>query len=157
MKSNWIKLIVAIVVCELAGAIGSIFTVSSVNSWYRTLTKPALNPPAWVFGPVWTSLYALMGIAAFIVWRKGLENKKVRKGLMIFGVQLILNAIWSIIFFGMHNPGLALVDIILLWVFVLWTIVAFYKISRTSVYFLVPYIMWISFAMYLNYAIWALN
>jgi|SRR3989344_8782556 len=152
-----LKLISAIIICELAGIIGSIFTFSAIPTWYATLTKPALNPPSWIFGPVWTTLYALMGIAAFLVWKKGWNRKDVRKALSVFSLQLILNASWSIVFFGLHSPGWALVNIILMWLAIVWTMILFYKISKPAMWLLVPYILWVSFASYLNYAIWVLN
>ncbi len=155
--NNFFKLVIAIVVSELAGIIGSVFTISAIPTWYDGLVKPALNPPSWVFGPVWTALYALMGIAAFLIWRMGWERKEVKTALGVFGLQLSLNAIWSIIFFGLHSPGWALVNIILLWLAILGTIIVFYKISRPAAYLLVPYILWVSFASYLNYSIWVLN
>jgi tryptophan-rich sensory protein len=155
--NNFFKLVIAIVVAELAGVIGSVFTVSAIPNWYAGLVKPALNPPAWVFGPAWTTLYALMGIAAFLIWRMGWKRKEVKAALGVFGIQLFLNAVWSIIFFGLQNPGWALVNIILLWFAIVWTMVAFYKISKPAAYLLIPYILWVSFAMYLNYSIWALN
>lgn len=156
------KLIIAIVVSELAGIVGSAFTAPSVSGWYTTLVKPALNPPAWVFGPVWTTLFALMGIAAFLVWSsyaKATEDKKkrIKVALALFGIQLILNTLWSVIFFGLHSPGGALVEIVFLWLAILATIIVFVKISRTAAWLLVPYVLWVSFAGYLNYAIWALN
>jgi benzodiazapine receptor len=155
--NNTFKLIIAVVVSELAGIIGSIFTISVIPNWYAGLVEPALNPPAWVFGPVWTTLYALMGIAAFLVWKAGWERKEVRMALKVFGLQLFLNAIWSIIFFGLHNPGWALVDIVALWLSIIWTIAVFYKISKPAAYLFLPYILWVSFALYLNYSIWILN
>lgn len=155
--NNPFKLVIVIAVSELAGIIGSVFTVSAIPNWYSTLIKPALNPPSWVFGPVWTMLYALMGIAAFLVWKNGWERKDVKMALGVFGIQLFLNAIWSIIFFGLQSPGWALVDIVLLWLAIVWTMVVFYKISKSAAWLLVPYILWVSFAAYLNYAIWALN
>ncbi len=158
MKINdTFKLIIAIIVSELAGIIGSAFTMPSIAGWYAGLVKPALNPPAWVFGPVWTTLFALMGIAAFLVWRKGLDRKDVKVALGIFIGQLVLNTLWSIIFFGLHNPGGAFVEIIFLWLAILATIIAFVKISRPAVWLLVPYIIWVSFAGYLNYSIWQVN
>ena len=151
------KLVLAIGVSELAGIIGSVFTVSSIQSWYTTLTKPALNPPSWVFGPVWTTLYALMGIAAYLIWKQGWRKREVKIALGVFGVQLFLNAMWSIMFFGQQNPGLALINIVLLWLTIIWTMVVFSNISKPAMYLLVPYILWVSFATYLNYAIWILN
>ena len=155
--NNFFKLIIAIGVSELAGIIGSVFTNSAIPNWYAGLVKPALNPPAWVFGPAWTTLYALMGIAAFLIWRMGWERKEVKMALGVFGIQLSLNSVWSIIFFGLQNPGWALVDIVFLWLAIVWTMVVFYKISRPAAYLLVPYLLWVSFASYLNYSIWVLN
>ncbi len=162
--NNFFKLVIAIVVAELAGVIGSVFTISVIPTWYVGLVKPALNPPSWVFGPVWTALYFLMGISLFLVWKQHsniLENVRMLRmwkiGITAFFVQLFLNAIWSIIFFGLQNPGWALVDIVFLWLAIVWTMVVFYKISRPAAYLLVPYLLWVSFASYLNYSIWMLN
>ena len=158
MKINdGFKLIIAITISELAGIIGSVFTMPSVTGWYADIIKSSLNPPAWVFGPVWTTLFVLMGIAAFLVWKKGLERGDVKIALGIFIGQLVLNTLWSIIFFGLHSPGGALFEIIFLWLAILATMISFSKISRTAVILLVPYILWVSFAGYLNYAIWTLN
>ena len=155
--SNFLKLIIAIVFCELAGIIGSVFTTPSIEGWYAGIIKPSLNPPAWVFGPVWTTLFALMGIAAFLIWKKGLDHRDVRIALGIFIVQLVLNTFWSIIFFGLHSLGGAFIEIIFLWLAILATIIVFAKISKPAAWLLVPYILWVSFAAYLNYAIWTLN
>ncbi len=155
--NNTIKFIIAIVVSELAGIIGSVFTSSSIPTWYATLTRPALNPPSWVFGPVWTTLFAFMGIAAFLVWKKGLKRKDVKIALGIFLGQLVLNTFWSIIFFGLHSPGGAFIEIIFLWLAILATIIAFVKISKPAAWLLIPYILWVSFASYLNFMIWILN
>jgi tryptophan-rich sensory protein len=152
-----ISLIVAIITCQAAGIVGSIFTASKIPTWYKGLIKPALNPPSWVFGPVWTTLYLLMGIALYIIWKKGLNTEGVKFALTIFAVQLILNALWSIVFFNMENLGLALINIVLMWISILWTIVLFYRLSPTAGLLLIPYILWVSFASYLNYAIWTLN
>jgi tryptophan-rich sensory protein len=156
-SSDWFKFVIAVVACELAGAIGSIFSISAIPTWYATLAKPALNPPGWIFGPVWTTLYLLMGVAAFLVWRKGWERKDIKIVLSIFGGQLVLNALWSIIFFGLHSPAWAFVDIIAMWIVIVATIATFAKISRSAAWLLAPYILWVSFALYLNYAIWRLN
>ena len=152
-----LKLITAIVVCELAGGIGSLFTISTIPTWYATLTKPALNPPAWIFGPVWTTLYLLMGIAAFLVWNKGWHRADVKKALGVFLLQLVLNAAWSIIFFGLHSPFWAFVDLVAMWLVIVWTMTLFYKISKPAMWLLLPYILWVSFAGYLNFSIWILN
>lgn len=154
---NTLKLITTIFVSELAGVIGSIFTFSAIPNWYVTLNKPTINPPSWIFGPVWTTLYALMGIAAFLIWKKGWERVDVRKALAVFGLQLILNALWSIIFFGLQNPAWAFVNLVAMWLAIVWTMVLFYKISKLAMWLLLPYILWVSFAGYLNYSIWMLN
>lgn len=151
------KLLIAILVSESAGMIGSIFSISSIPTWYATLAKPSLNPPAWVFGPVWTSLYALMGIAAYLVWKKGLQHREVKTALGLFLVQLALNALWSIIFFGLQNPGAAFIEILFLWIAILSTIIMFSKTSKSAALLLLPYILWVSFAIYLNYMIYVLN
>lgn len=160
--NNTFKLIIAIAVSELAGIIGSVFTTPFIAGWYAGIVKPAINPPAWVFGPVWTTLYALMGIAAFLVWSsyaKATEDKKkgIRIALALFGIQLVGNTLWSIIFFSLHSPGGALVEIVFLWLAILATIIAFSKISKPAAWLLVPYLFWVSFAGYLNYSIWVLN
>lgn len=151
------KLIIAVLIVELAGVISSFFSTSSISNWYPTLVKPALNPPNWVFTPVWTTLYALMGVAAFLIWRHGLRQRRTRVALTIFSAQLILNVIWFIIFFGFQNPFLAFIEIIVLWLAIVWTIFSFYKISRLAACLLMPYILWVSFVAYLNYSIWLLN
>ncbi len=151
------KLAAAIAISEFAGIIGSAFTVPAIPAWYATLNKPALNPPSWIFGPVWTTLYALMGIAAFLVWRKGWDRSDVRRALSAFGIQLILNALWSITFFGLHSPAWAFINIVVLWLAIVWTMILFYKISTPAMWLLVPYILWVSFAAYLNISIWMLN
>lgn len=155
--NNTFKLVIAVVVSELAGIIGSVFTTPSITGWYAGIIKPTIIPPAWLFGPVWTTLFALMGIAAFLVWKKGSKRMDVRIALIIFAGQLILNTLWSIIFFGLHNPGGALVEIVFLWLAILITIIAFAKISKPAAWLLVPYILWVSFASYLNFLIWILN
>ncbi len=156
--NNTFRFVIAIAVFEAAGIIGAVFTTPAIQSgWYLELVKPALNPPAWVFGPVWTTLFALMGIAAFLVWKKGSDRKDVKIALGIFLGQLVLNTLWSIIFFGLHSPGGALIEIILLWLAILATIIAFAKISKPAALLLMPYILWVSFAGYLNFSIWTLN
>lgn len=147
---NFFKLLGAIILCQLAGIIGTVFTMDAIPTWYAGLIKPVLNPPSWVFGPVWTILYTLMGISLYLVWQK-----KGKTG--IFFVQLVLNALWSIVFFGLKDISLALVVICMMWISIVSTIVVFYKISRPAAYLLLPYIAWVSFALYLNLAIWRLN
>lgn len=154
---NTFKLIVAVLVSELAGIIGSVFTTPSIAGWYAGIVKPALNPPTWVFGPVWTTLFALMGISAFLIWKKGLERRDVKIALSIFIGQLILNTLWSIIFFGLHSPAGAFIELIVLWLAILATIIVFARILKPSAWLLLPYILWVTFAGYLNFMIWMLN
>jgi|SRR3989344_5693930 len=154
---HFLKLIFAILVCQLAGVVGSIFTTPAIGGWYATLQKPALAPPNWVFAPVWISLFTLMGIAAFLVWQKGLARVDVKIALGIFLFQLTLNTLWSFLFFGLQNPAAAMIEIVVLWLAILVTIVSFFRISQLAAYLLVPYILWVSFAAYLNYLLWTLN
>jgi tryptophan-rich sensory protein len=155
-KINFIKVIIAVIVCELAGVIGSVFTFSSIPNWYAYLNKPFFNPPNWIFGPVWTTLYALMGVALYIVWQN--KEKVFRKtGLVMFSIQLVLNSLWSIVFFGMQDLRGGLLVIALLWVFIVLTIVYFWRISRVAGALLLPYIAWVSFASILNYYLLILN
>ena len=149
--SDFFRLIVLILVCQGAGIIGSIFTLNSVNTWYLTLEKPFFNPPSFVFGPVWTILYLLMGVSLFLVWGK----KKT--DLKWFWIQLSLNTAWSIIFFGLKNPLFAFIIIILLWISILQTIRSFKKVNKTASYLLYPYLFWVSFASILNLSIVLLN
>ncbi|MBI2458921.1 MAG: tryptophan-rich sensory protein, partial [Parcubacteria group bacterium] len=138
--NNTFKLIIAIVVSGLAGIIGSVFTTPSIAGWYAGIVKPALNPPAWVFGPVWTTLFALMGISLFLVWKSdpSVAPKERRRGMILFFIQLVLNTLWSIIFFGLHSPGGSLIEIVFLWLAILATIIAFAKISKPAAWLLVP-------------------
>lgn len=152
-----LKLVVSIIICQLAGFIGSIFTTPAIPGWYAALVKPSFNPPNWVFAPVWTSLYLLMGISAFLVWRKGLDNHRVNSGLRIFILQLVLNTLWSFLFFGLKSPFLGLAGILLLWVSILLTILSFFRVSKISGILLLPYILWVSFAAILNFSLWRLN
>ena len=156
-KLDMAMLVLFVLVSELAGIVGSIFTVSSIPTWYATLEKPAFSPPNWVFGPVWTTLYFLMGVAAYLVWAEGIEKKGVRGALKIFGAQLGANAAWSAVFFGMRNPMAAFFVIIVLWALIIETTREFYRISRWAGIALAPYILWVSFAAILNLAIWMLN
>lgn len=126
-------------------------------SWYNTLVKPSFNPPSWLFGPAWTILYILIAVSAIIIWRKGIKKEKVRGALKLFAIQLVLNLIWSPIFFGAHNILLALIVIVVLWYFIFLTILAFYKIDKTASYLLWPYLAWVSFATILNFSVWILN
>lgn len=147
-----------VLLCLGVGYLGSIVTRESVETWYPTLQKPAFNPPNWLFAPVWTMLYIIMGIAAGLVWNKiSLQAETVKKGMTFFFLQLGLNLLWSYMFFGLKNPLLALFNIILLWLFIYETIVQFNKVSKPATYLFIPYILWVSFALTLNGAIWWLN
>jgi tryptophan-rich sensory protein len=155
---NFGKLIISIVVCEVAGLIGSIFTAPAVRTWYPTLIKPSFKPPNWLFAPVWTALFLLMGIAMFLVWSQRAEApKERRRAITIFFVQLFFNILWSIMFFGLKTPLLGFIVIIILWVLILATIIRFFKISKPAGWLLIPYILWVSFASILNLAILVLN
>lgn len=156
LRDIW-KLVVSIVACLAAGGIGSIFTRSAIPTWYATLEKPAFSPPNWLFAPVWTFLYILMGVAAFLVWRQGSGNRRVSSALIVFLIQLILNALWSVVFFGLESPLYGLIVISLLWVAILVTVIQFFKISRVASALLWPYLLWVAFAAVLNSSIWLLN
>lgn len=156
-KISYLKLIVSILVCQAAGILGSVFTVSSVSTWYVDLQKPFFNPPSWVFGPVWTLLYLLMGISLYLIWSAGIKEKDEKLAIIIFFIQLALNTIWSILFFGLQSPFLALIEILFLCAAIAITIYYFYKISKTAAYLLIPYILWVIFAALLNLMIYLLN
>lgn len=146
---KYVSLLRAILICEGVGVLGSVFTVSNIPTWYAGLNKPTFSPPNWVFGPVWTLLYFLMGVALFLVWRKKIP--------MIFSLQLILNFVWSVVFFGMRSPLGGLIVIVLLWLAILGSIINFWKISRWAGILLIPYLGWVTFASILNYNIFILN
>ncbi|MCC7552480.1 tryptophan-rich sensory protein [Candidatus Micrarchaeota archaeon] len=146
-----------IILCLLAGIIGSIFTTQNIPTWYESINKPSFNPPNWVFGPVWTILYVLMGISAYLIYSKGIKKKEVKLALIIFGIQLVLNTLWSILFFGLTSPLFGLICIIFLWLFIVLIMKLFYKLDKKAAYLLIPYILWVSFATILNYYIFILN
>jgi benzodiazapine receptor len=156
-ESGIIKLVISILIPLIAGFIGSIATLSSIPTWYATLVKPVWAPPNWVFGPVWTTLYILMGIALFLVWHEGLERHDVKIAISVFGVQLFLNILWSVIFFGFQSILGGLIVIIILWVAILANIILFFRIFKASGILLLPYIIWVSIALYLNYVLYILN
>jgi len=155
--NKWVKLIIAILICQLAGVIGSVFSTPSIETWYATLQKPFFSPPNWVFGPVWITLYTLMGISLYFVWNKDLKNREVKISISIFAVQLALNILWSFLFFRLQNPFYGLIEIIILWVVILITILKFYKVDKRAGLILLPYIFWVSIATALNYYVWILN
>lgn len=154
---NLIKLVLSIIICQLAGIIGSYFTVDSIATWYFDLTKPSLKPPNWIFAPVWISLYFMMGISLFLVWQKGLNIQRNKNAFILFIIQLIVNSLWSIVFFGMHEILLAVLVIIILWLLIFASIFSFQPISKPASYLLIPYLLWVSFASYLNISIYILN
>lgn len=152
-----LKLIISLVACQCAGLVGSIFTAPAIPTWYATLEKPPFTPPNWLFAPAWFTLYLLMGIAAFIIWRKGLTQPGVKSALVIFAVQLVLNALWSVAFFGLESPLAGVIVIIALWIAILFTILRFFRLSNVAGILLLPYILWVSFATVLNTSILMLN
>lgn len=156
MAKTILAIIISVVVAQLAGVVGSIFTAPSIQTWYAYLEKPFFSPPNWLFAPAWITLYTLMGIAAFFVWKKRGELR-AKKALYFYGAQLLLNSLWLVIFFGLKNPPLAFLEIISLWLLIAITAVRFYKIERAAGLLFIPYFLWVSFAAVLNFAIWLLN
>ena len=152
-----LKIVLVIVVCVTIGYLSGMVTRDSITTWYPTLVKPVFNPPNWIFAPVWTLLYLMMAIAAGLVWTSNYEYKAVKKALGFFAIQFGLNALWSYLFFGLHNPLVALFEIFLLLLMIFETYVLFKKIDKLAGLLLVPYLAWVSFAMVLNFSIWWLN
>ena len=152
-----IKAIICIFLCLSAGGIGSAFSASAIPTWYATLNKPSFSLPNWLFAPVWTLLYIMMGFAAALVWQKGLQNPRVRTALVIFLAQLILNMVWSVLFFGLRSPLYGFMDSLFLWAMILVTIAQFSKVSTLAAALLIPYILWVTFASGLNLGIFLLN
>ena len=151
------KIIIAVAICLGIGFFSGFATQSSIDSWYETLNKPAFNPPNWIFAPVWTLLYILMGIAAGIVWSKGFYHKWVKTALYHFIFQLLFNGLWSIVFFGFRSPGFALIIILVLILLIVLTYKWFKIVNNTAAYLLLPYLVWVGFATILNFSIWQLN
>jgi tryptophan-rich sensory protein len=163
MPRSWIKLIASILVSQFAGFIGSIFTFSAITGWYQYINKPFFSPPNWIFGPVWTTLYTLMGISLYLNWIK-LSNKKfakqkayIQNSIIIFLVHLVVNSVWSIIFFSFKDLLGALVVVVILWSMILWMIIRFRKTDLWASYLLIPYLAWVSFASLLNFTLWLIN
>jgi tryptophan-rich sensory protein len=177
---NIFKLVISIAICELAGALGSFFTVPAIGGWYAALNKPVFTPSGSIIGAVWTVLFLLMGISLYLVWAKNWEVKLPSRGMvlkawnrfsqklltgtwreenviLIFAIQLALNVLWSFLFFALKSPGLAFFELLMLWVAIFYTIVNFYRVSKPAGYLLIPYIFWVTFAGYLNYVIWMMN
>ena len=180
MAKKIIKFTVSVLICELAGIVGSFFTTPAIAGWYVTLQKPAFNPPNWLFAPVWTILFLLMGISLYLVWSKNwnisLSNSQPQKkawnpvseklwsgswreenAIAVFSLQLVLNILWSIIFFGLKMPAVAFIEILMLWFAIIYTIINFYRISKAAAYLLLPYLFWVSFASILNLSVALLN
>lgn len=151
------KIILFVLVAEVLGGSGSLATGPAIGGWYKELIKPSFNPPNWLFGPAWTILFALMGVSFYLVYEKGLKNKKVREAIYVFIAQFIFNIAWSFIFFGARLPRLALFEIIIMWGLILLTILKFYKVSKLAGLLLIPYLLWVSFATFLNYTVVVLN
>ena len=141
----------------IIGGISGSFTSASINTWYVTLNKPWFNPPNWIFAPVWTLLYIMMGIAFYLIWKTEAVNYVKQTAVILFAAQLLINFLWSLIFFYLKQPGWAMLDIILMWILIIATIFSFGKISSTAAWLMLPYICWVSFAMILNFYLWKLN
>ncbi len=154
---NGFFLVLFIIIAQVAGIVGSIFTANSVNTWYKEISRPSFTPPDWLFAPVWITLYLLMGISAYLVWKKGANKKEVKYALTLFFIQLVLNSLWSIIFFGFHLVLIAFLEIILLWFMILFMIIRFYSISKPASFIQIPYLFWVSFAAVLNFSFAVLN
>jgi benzodiazapine receptor len=155
--NNVIKLLGSIIACFAAGGIGSLFTFKAIPTWYAHLRKPPYTPPNWAFGPVWTTLYILMGISVFLIWQKGFAVDGVLVAFTLFWFQLVLNALWSIIFFGIRSKLGGVITIIVLWLFILGTMITSFRVSGWAGALLIPYILWVSIALYLNIGLWLLN
>jgi benzodiazapine receptor len=153
------KLVGSVLLCEAAGAVGATFTYEGVGDWFPKLHKPSFSPPGWVFGPVWTALYAIMGLSLYLASQRYTEEDESlwRASRALFGIQLVLNVLWSYVFFGRRSPGWALVEVLFLWTAIVATTLTFYRISRTAGLLLLPYLLWSSFAVVLNRSIWRLN
>ena len=151
------SLIVCVIICLAVGGLAGFATQSSVTTWFTTLNKPFFNPPSWLFGPVWTTLYILMGVALWLVWNAPETHPQRKNGIIIFAIQLIFNFLWSFLFFGMRNPLFALFDIVLMLITITLTIIIFRKINTKTTPLLAPYLAWVSFATLLNVSIWWLN
>jgi tryptophan-rich sensory protein len=152
------RILTVVVTCLVIGYFSGMVTRSAIVTWYPTLVKPSFNPPNWIFAPVWSMLYIMMGVAAGLVWNRiEFEKELVKKALILFAIQLALNALWSYLFFGLKNPMLAGIEIVLLWLMIFETYSKFVKINKIAGYLFIPYLLWVSFAMVLNGSIWWLN
>lgn len=156
-RSSLPRIAVAVGVTLLIGFLSSLAVMGELETWYMQVERPWFTPPNWIFGPVWTTLYILMGIAAGLVWNEGMARKEVRRALILYAAQLLLNALWSILFFGLHSPGLALAEIAVLWVSIILTMFAMARVRKASAWLMLPYICWVSFAAILNFSFYQLN
>ncbi len=156
--NKYIKIVITVAICLTVGYLSSLVTQESIETWYPTIKKPSFNPPNWIFAPVWTLLFVLMGIAVGLVWDKYEENKElVKKGMLFFGIQLFFNALWSYLFFGLHNLLLASIEIILLLLLIFETYLIFKKLDKKISFLLIPYMLWVGFATILTITIYILN
>ena len=155
MKIDLPRFAASIIGCQAAGFIGSVFTAGSVDTWYTTLVRPVFAPPNWIFGPVWITLYLMMGVSVYLIWTA--KHRMVWLALVAFAIQLVLNTVWSFLFFGLQDLLLGFLGIIFLWAAIVVTIAIFYRIRRSAAYLLVPYLLWVSFAAVLNYGFLVLN
>ncbi len=154
---NYKRLIISLALPQLAGIIGSFFTAPAISTWYATLQKPSFNPPNWLFAPAWTAIYILMGISLYLVWQKIDKDKRTKTELWIFWIHLFFNAIWSLVFFGLQNLGLAFFNLLIIWIMIIILMIRFWKFNRWATYLLIPYLLWVSFAGFLNGFLWYLN
>jgi len=155
-KTKFFKLIVSLILPIGLGSLAGIFTAKAIPEWFDTLAKPSFNPPSYLFGPVWTALYILMGISMFLIWNTP-KTELRQKALVVFGVQLFFNFWWSILFFSFHAIFLAVIDILVMWLLIIYMIVLFKKIKPIAAYLQIPYLLWVTFATVLNFSIWYLN
>ncbi len=156
MRINYFKLVISLIICQLAGIIGSIFTTPAIPEWYASLEKPSIAPPNWLFAPVWIFLFFLMGITLYLMWH-AYPKKEAKSALLFFSIQLGLNILWSVIFFGLKSPMIAFFEIVVLWLAILLTMAKSLKVSKAAGYLLFPYVLWVSFAAVLNFLLWRLN
>ena len=155
-RREWLGLCLLVLICLLAGIIGGAVTIPKIATWYAGLAKPSWNPPNWIFGPVWAALYLCMAISAWLVWRPGVSSTP-KEPLVVFGVQLALNVLWSCLFFGLQSPLLAFFELVLLWLAIVATTAMFWRRSIAAGVLLLPYLIWVTFAGVLNFAVWRLN
>lgn len=156
-KSRLLELIIAVVLCVFLGGLGGFFTDTGPGSWYESIEKPSFNPPGWIFAPMWTFLFVLMGISLFLIWECGIARRDVQVAIVVFGVQFLFNILWSFLFFGLASPFLGLVDIIILDIMIVLAIVLFHRVRKMAAYLLIPYLAWVCFATILTFMIYHLN